>query len=126
MYTYLTIFLTLFTLAASAQNKPLPDYARDWKRADSMAAKGLPKSALEIANRIYREAKAQKNYPQLAKAVMSRMIFRSYSDEDAYKELVQSLQVDVADTPEPAKSGSTIGTGRCVLAVFPAESLQIL
>ena len=66
--------------------------------------KGLPKSALEIANRIYKEAKAQKNYPQVAKAAMSRMIFRSYSDEDAYKELVRSLQMDVADTPEPARS----------------------
>ena len=104
MYAYLTFFLTLFTLASSAQNKPLPDYARDWRRADSLAAKGLPKSALEIATRIYKEAKAQKNYPQVAKAAMSRMIFRSYSDEDAYKELVRSLQTDIADTPEPAKS----------------------
>ena len=104
MHSYLTLFLTLFTMAACAQNKPQSDYARDWKRADSLAAKGLPKSALEIANRIYKEAKAQKNYPQVAKAAMSRMIFRSYSDEDAYVELVKSLRADVTDTPEPAKS----------------------
>jgi uncharacterized protein YfaS (alpha-2-macroglobulin family) len=104
MHTCLTLFFTLFTLAASAQNKPMPDYARDWKRADSLVAKGLPKSALEIANRIYKDAKAQKNYPQVAKAAMSRMIFRSYSDEDAYKELIRSLQTDIIDTPEPAKS----------------------
>ncbi len=104
MHTYLTLFFALFSLAASAQNKPMPDYARDWKRADSLAAKGLPKSALEIANRIYKEAKARKNYPQVAKAAISRMIFRSYSDEDAYKELVRSLQTDITDTPEPAKS----------------------
>ncbi len=104
MYAYLTLFFVLLSLASSAQNKPMPDYARDWKRADSLAAKGLPKSALEIANRIYKEAKAQKNYSQVAKAAMSRMIFRSYSDEDAYKELVHSLQTDVVDTPEPAKS----------------------
>ena len=104
MYAYLTLLFALFSLAVSAQSKPMPDYARDWKRADSLAAKGLPKSALEIANRIYKEAKAQKNYPQVAKAAMSRMIFRSYSDEDAYVELVKSLRADVADTPEPAKS----------------------
>ena len=85
-------------------NESAPNYARDWKRADSLAAKGLPKSALAIANRIYKEAKSQRNYPQLAKAAMSRMIYRSYSDEDAYKELVRSLQIDIADTPEPAKS----------------------
>ncbi|WP_020605822.1 alpha-2-macroglobulin family protein [Spirosoma spitsbergense] len=104
MHAYLTLFFVLLSLASSAQNKPMPDYARDWKRADSLAAKGLPKSALEIANRIYKEAKAQENYPQVAKAVMSRMIFRSYSDEKAYKELVRSIRTDVVDTPEPAKS----------------------
>jgi uncharacterized protein YfaS (alpha-2-macroglobulin family) len=81
-----------------------PDYARDWRTADSLAAKGLPKSALEIANRIYKEAKAQKNYPQVVKAVMRRMVFRTASDETAYKELVRSLQTDVTETPEPAKS----------------------
>lgn len=108
MHPFLTLFFALFTLAASTQNKPQPkpqpDYTRDWKRADSLAAKGLPKSALEIANRIYTEAKAQKNYPQIAKAAIARMMYRSYSDEDAYKELVRSLQADIAETPEPAKS----------------------
>lgn len=104
MHSFLTLFLSLFTLAASAQNKPQPDYARDWKRADSLAAKGLPKSALDIASRIYKEAKAQKNYPQIAKAAIARMVYRNYSDEDAYKELIQSLQTDVTETPEPARS----------------------
>ena len=104
MHPFLTIFLIVFTLTASAQNKPQPDYARDWKRADSLAAKGLPKSALAIADRIYKEVKARKNYPQLAKAAISRLTFRNSSDEEAYKELVQSLRSDMTETPEPAKS----------------------
>ncbi|WP_420149817.1 alpha-2-macroglobulin family protein [Spirosoma sp.] len=104
MHSLLTVFFVLFTLAASAQNKPQPDYARDWKRADSVAAKGLPKSALDIANRIYTEAKAQKNYPQLAKAAIARTIYRTASDEDAYKEVIRSLQTDITVTPEPAKA----------------------
>ncbi|GAB4045673.1 alpha-2-macroglobulin family protein [Spirosoma litoris] len=104
MHQFLTLFIALFTLAAPEQPKPQPDYARDWKRADSLAGKGLPKSALEIANRIYKEAKGQKNYPQLAKAAIARMIFRSSSDEDAYVELIQSLRTDVQETPKPAKS----------------------
>ncbi|UHG91296.1 alpha-2-macroglobulin family protein [Spirosoma oryzicola] len=109
MNPILTLFFVFVALAASAQknlNTPAnpPDYARDWKRADSLAAKGLPKSALSIANRIYKEAKTTRNYPQLAKAAMHRMIFRSYSDEDAYVELVQSIEADIRDTPEPSKS----------------------
>ncbi|GAB4015669.1 alpha-2-macroglobulin family protein [Spirosoma koreense] len=104
MHPFLTIFLILFTLAASAQNKPLPDYARDWRRADSLASKGLPKSAVEIVDRIYKEARAQKNYPQLAKAAIARTVYRAYSDEDAFKILIRSLRADIVETPEPAKS----------------------
>lgn len=104
MNAYVSFFLLLVAMAASAQNRPQPTYTSDWKRADSLAAKGLPKSSLVIANRIYKEAKAARNYPQVAKAAMARMIFRSYSDEDAYVELINSLQRDIAETPEPAKS----------------------
>ncbi|GAB3707210.1 alpha-2-macroglobulin family protein [Spirosoma flavus] len=104
MQLHLTIFFLLLAMAASAQNRNQPDYNRDWKRADSLAAKGLPKSALEIADRIYKEAKAQKNYPQVTKAAMRRLTYRNYSDETGYKDLVRSLQVDIAEIPEPAKS----------------------
>ncbi|QMW02118.1 alpha-2-macroglobulin family protein [Spirosoma foliorum] len=104
MHQFLTLFIALFTLAAPEQPKPQSDYARDWRRADSLASRGLPKSAMEIATRIYAEAKEQKNYPQVAKAAMARMIFRSYSDEDAYVKLVESLKDDIRETPEPAKS----------------------
>lgn len=83
MHQFLTVLLILLAGIASAQQTIQPNYARDWKRADSLAAKGLPKSALTIATRIYAEAKAQKNYPQLVKAAMHRMIFRSYADENA-------------------------------------------
>ena len=104
MHRLLTFFLSLFTLVAFAQRTAPPDYARDWKQADSLAAKGLPKSALAIATRIYAEAKVQKNYPQVVKAAMHRMVFRSYADENAYVELVRSVKADINDTPEPARS----------------------
>lgn len=104
MHSYLSVFLMLIALAASAQNRPQSDYTRDWKRADSLAKKGLSQSALDIANRVYKEAKAARNYPQVAKAAMYRMTFRNYSDEEGYKELIYSLRADVADMPEPALS----------------------
>ncbi|MBD2702531.1 alpha-2-macroglobulin [Spirosoma sp. BT702] len=104
MQPHLTIFFILLAMAASGQNRTPPDYNRDWKRADSLAGKGLPKSALEIAERIYKEAKAQKNYPQATKAAMRRLTYRQYSDENGFKELVRSLQTDIAEIPEPAKS----------------------
>ncbi|MBC3783638.1 alpha-2-macroglobulin family protein [Spirosoma utsteinense] len=100
----LTLFITLLALTVSAQNRPQPAYARDWKRADSLAAKGLPKSALAIADRIYKEAKVARNYPQVAKAALYKTIFRTYSDEEVYVQLVSSLRTDIVETPEPARS----------------------
>ena len=104
---YLLILLGAFlALTVSAQKSPNPpsDYARDWRRADSLAANGLPKSAMAIATQIYKDAKTTQNYPQVAKAAIYRMIFRSYSDENAYVELIRSIQADIRHTPEPARS----------------------
>jgi uncharacterized protein YfaS (alpha-2-macroglobulin family) len=100
----LSLFFAFLSLTVAAQNRPLPTYTRDWKRADSLASRGLPKSALAITDRIYKEAKAAHNYPQVAKAALYRTIFRTYSSEEVYVQLVRSIQTDIVETPEPAKS----------------------
>lgn len=104
MNAYFSIPLILISMAVSAQNRPQPTYTRDWKRADSLAAKGLPKSASDIANRIYTEAKAAHNYTQVTKAAIYRTIYRTSSDENEYVNLVNVLRTDIFETPEPAKS----------------------
>ena len=38
-------------------------YAKEWKKVDSLAAKGLTKSALEVVTGIYDKAKAENNIP---------------------------------------------------------------
>ncbi len=105
----LTILLFFTTLALSAQpNKPRnptdPTFAREWKRADSLAKKSLPKSALEVVNGIYKQAKADRNHPQVVKAVMHRLMYQPYTTEDTYAELIDLLRRDVADTPAPARN----------------------
>ncbi|AQG81489.1 alpha-2-macroglobulin family protein [Spirosoma montaniterrae] len=101
----LTILLFLTALATSAQpNKPRntpPDltFAREWQRADSLAKKGLPKSALEVVNGIYAKAKATRNHPQTVKAAMHRLVYQPYTTEDTYAEIIDLLRRDIADTP---------------------------
>ena len=106
MNHFLTFFLSLIALAASAQKTPTPAlmYTRDWQRADSLAAKGLPKSALAIVNKIYAKAKADQNDPQVVKAVMHRLMYQPYTTENTYTEIIRSLQQDIADTPAPARN----------------------
>ena len=100
----LIILFFLTTLAASAQKTPNGAFSNDWKRADSLAKKGLPKSALEIVNRIYTRAKATRNNPQLVKAAMYRLAYQPYTTEDTYAEVIELLRRDVAATPSPART----------------------
>lgn len=95
--------LTPFFLWAQP-TQPMPTYQTEWNKADSLAAEGLPKSALAIVDQIYARAKAARNYPQLAKAAMQRMAYRTFSDENDYAALIQSTKKDITDTPEPVRS----------------------
>ncbi|MBO0937823.1 carboxypeptidase-like regulatory domain-containing protein [Fibrella sp. HMF5335] len=101
----LLLFLPLFGLA---QNTPAPmnDYHTDWQKADSLMGKGLPKSALDIADRVYAAAKKANNYPQLTKAAMRRVVFSTAvgREEDTFVNLIKSLRADVAAAPAPAKA----------------------
>ncbi len=107
MYKLLTIFLLLLTgMSVQGQTKKMTSpYSADWKKADSLAAKGLYRSALDITDRIYTQAKAVANYPELIKAAMQRGVYNSFLDNNkAYLSLISSLQTDVKEVPEPARS----------------------
>lgn len=61
----LPVLVILFTISAfhasSQQTKPAvsgsPGYEKQWKKVDSLSELGLPKSALEVVDRIYSRAK---------------------------------------------------------------------
>lgn len=103
MRCLLPVLFTLLTLTTHAQTNP-PTYARDWLRADSLAKKGLPKSALDVANRIYARAKADRNPPQIVKAALYRLVYQPYTDETTYVTIISSLRQDIAETPAPARN----------------------
>lgn len=109
IYTLPLFLLPLFMLTQPAKKSSLPpmtDYAASWKSADSLMARGLPQSALAIADRIYAEAKQTGNDPQLLKAAMRRVVFRTNGakDEETYLTLVRSLRADVDATNGPTRS----------------------
>lgn len=82
----------------------MPTYQTDWQKADSLAAEGLPKSALAIVDQIYARAKAARNYPQMAKAALNRIAYRRFIDEAGYVSQFQALKKDIAETPQPIRS----------------------
>ena len=109
-FSYLLGLFLLPLLMAQQAQKPTPPpmntYAADWKSADSLMARGLPQSALVIADRVYADAKRTKNDPQLLKAAMRRVVFRTNAakEEDTYLTLIRGLADDVKTTDGPTRA----------------------
>ena len=72
------------------------DFEKEWKKVDSLIDKGLPKSALEIVNLIYDNAKAQKNAAHFVKAVIYKMKLLDNVEEDAYVKNINQLENEVS------------------------------
>ncbi|MEO8085956.1 MAG: alpha-2-macroglobulin family protein [Bacteroidota bacterium] len=82
----------------------IESYTASWARVDSLSKKGLNKSALEIVMKIYNKSKAENNTPEFLKAVIQRMKFTSYTEEDNIKKSIADLKKDCAETSFPANA----------------------
>ncbi len=78
-------------------------YTALWKSVDSLASKGLTRSVLEIADGIYEKAKKEKNAPQLIKAVLHKLKFESYIEEENYIQSIHKLSTEIETAEYPIK-----------------------
>ncbi len=72
-------------------------------RIDSLADMGLPKSALAEADRLDELARKNNNAPQQVRAVIYRMTFQSYLEEDALAAIISRLKIDINKAGYPVK-----------------------
>ncbi len=70
-------------------------YDNEWKKADSLINKGLPKSAIKIVDLIYEKAKAEKNEPQYIKAVLYKMKLTSDFEEEYILKVIEDLNKEL-------------------------------
>lgn len=75
----------------SAQDK----YAELGFRIDSFANVGLPKSALQQVDKLDSLARKNNNAPQQIRAVVYRMTFQSYLEENALVAIISRLKTDI-------------------------------
>lgn len=78
-------------------------YAREWKKVDSLANKGLTKSALELVQAIYDKAKAENNASQFIKAIIHRMKFEQQMEEYSLIKALNKLNEEAKDARYPVK-----------------------
>lgn len=110
------LFFTSLSLFGQTQNsssqthqltnsptRQLASYERQWKKVDSLSNLGLPKSALVIVNKIYDQAKKQKNDPQYIKAIIFRLKLKADYREDAIAASIKEIRVEIKESREPAR-----------------------
>ncbi len=79
-------------------------YEKEWKQVDSLVREGLPKSALEAVDKIYRQARAARNYPQLVKAVFRRLHLKAQIEEQELIKQIRGLEAEIESAPFPARA----------------------
>ena len=79
------------------------DYASSWKKVQEFEDKGLPESALNIVSEIYASAKAEKDAQQLVKAMIFKMKYTDYKEEDSFVKNLNSLEEEIKTAEFPVK-----------------------
>ncbi len=101
-------------------------YKKEWKTVDSLDRLGLPKSALEVVEKIYKLAKADKNNDQIIKAIMYRMKYISASEENAFERLLIDIDTDIIESSLPNKHVLYSVKAEMYLMYFQNNKYQIL
>ncbi len=96
---YLLIGLLFFCSHTFAQN-----YQEINHRIDSLANIRLPKSALIEVDKLEQLARKNKNAPQQIRAIIYRMKFQSYMEENALVAIIARLKLDIGQANYPVKS----------------------
>jgi uncharacterized protein YfaS (alpha-2-macroglobulin family) len=79
------------------------DYEKDWKTVDSLTNYGLPKSALEIVEKIYERAKTENNAPNFVKAVIYKGKLKINTAEDSYESNIEEIEKEINNASFPIK-----------------------
>lgn len=78
-------------------------YADVWKKVQKFEEDGLPKSALELVEQIYKRAKEEKNYAQIVKAVMYKMKYVLQTEDQGLAKVINQLKAESDSAAFPLK-----------------------
>jgi len=96
-------YRVLFTNTDWLKFNKTDSYKTEWAKVDSLEKRGLPKSAIEIVNRIYDKAKKSNNSPQLIKSIIFKMKFADYVQEDTFETMIYDLEKETKLAVYPTK-----------------------
>jgi uncharacterized protein YfaS (alpha-2-macroglobulin family) len=93
---FLFVFFLFPLMLSSQEDKKMKfsteQYKSDWDKVSADETKGLPKSALEKVNAIYKKAKEDNNPSQTIKSTIYRMKHIGQVEEDSFAKAIEELQ----------------------------------
>jgi TonB-dependent SusC/RagA subfamily outer membrane receptor len=95
--------LVVLLLCAFNKVQAQSTYTQITSRIDSLAQLGLPKSALAEVDKLDKLARQNKNTPQIIRAVIYRITFQSYLEENALVPIINSLKADIQQSAFPVR-----------------------
>ena len=96
--------LYLCVLSFNAKSQDMKTYEKEWAEVAKFETDGLPKSMLEIVDKIYKAAETEGNSDQIIKAYIYKLKLKNAIEDDAFEDLLYELQdkVDNVSFPENA------------------------
>jgi len=79
------------------------DYAGLWKEVEALSNKGLPRSALDLVEKILEKAAFENNYAQYLKATLYKLKLQSDFEEDYLPKAIREVQDEAGKAGEPVK-----------------------
>ncbi|MCD4737089.1 MAG: hypothetical protein K8R53_13680, partial [Bacteroidales bacterium] len=95
--------LSDFEKTEEGYTAPPQDFKKEWKTVDSLNKAGLPRSALEIVEKIYLEAKKQENLPHFIKAILYEIKLNADFQENAILFPIQDVKAEIIQADQPAR-----------------------
>jgi len=99
----LKYFFVVIMLLAITKSNAQDQYQAISFKIDSLANIGLPKSALKEVDRLDNLARKNNNAAQQVRAVIYRMTFQSYLEENALAAIISRLKTDIGRADYPVK-----------------------
>ncbi len=91
------------SLSHNKDEQKMDTYPSQWKKVDSLEAKGLYRMALAEVNAIFDVAVSDKNHTQVIKAVLYELKYNTYLEEDDYVLGITRLEELIVKAPSPSK-----------------------
>ncbi|MBI5540077.1 MAG: hypothetical protein HY951_08465 [Bacteroidia bacterium] len=114
-FLFVTLFLVIFASASALilstlqsqkafiEFKKGDSYEEAWKKVTKFENEGLPKSASELVEQIFKTAKTENNYAQIVKALMFKIKYVIQTEDDGNVKIITQLKNECDSAKYPVK-----------------------